>query len=306
MRGWDVVVRKGEFEVGDLCLYFEIDSALPLDRTLFEFLRPRGVKTIDGREYHVLKTAKLRGVYSQGLALPVQVGDTKYVTEEQMNAPAYTLAEAFEVIKYEPPLPTGMNVVGPFPTHLGEKTDAERVQNLIDDWPEIVAHQVWVATEKIDGTSVSVFMDDDGEVHVCSRNWELEEGNDLYWRTVKDSGVLEHLAVGMSVRAEIFGEGIQGNPLGMKGTHLAVFNYTDTGFTLPRALWPEFELVAPVLDLELPETIEEAVEQVNGLKSAINPDRQAEGVVWWCDGGAVGRYDKFKAINNKYLLKHGG
>jgi RNA ligase (TIGR02306 family) len=256
----------------------------------------------------VLKTAKLRGVYSQGLALPIQIGDTKYVTQEQMDAPASTLAEVFEVIKYEPPLPTGMNAKGPFPTHLGRKTDAERVQNLTDEWDKIQAG-TWTATEKIDGTSVSVFMDSEGEIHVCSRNWELEEGNDLYWRTVKASGILDHLSVDMSIRGEIFGEGVQGNPLGMKGTHLAVFDYTDVGLSLPRKNWPEFELVAPVLDLELPATIEEAVEQVNGMKSAISPERQAEGVVWW--GASFDHYfdrirTNFKAINNKYLLKHGG
>src|SRR5690606_28028443 len=30
VRGWKVVVRKGEFTVGDEVVYFEIDSALPL------------------------------------------------------------------------------------------------------------------------------------------------------------------------------------------------------------------------------------------------------------------------------------
>ncbi|MEO6082341.1 MAG: hypothetical protein ABIQ18_04475, partial [Umezawaea sp.] len=28
VRGWDVVVKKGEFEVGDPCVYFEVDSML--------------------------------------------------------------------------------------------------------------------------------------------------------------------------------------------------------------------------------------------------------------------------------------
>jgi RNA ligase (TIGR02306 family) len=27
--GWSVVVKKGEFKIGDLCVYFEIDSLLP-------------------------------------------------------------------------------------------------------------------------------------------------------------------------------------------------------------------------------------------------------------------------------------
>jgi hypothetical protein len=36
--GWKVVTKKGEFKPGDLCVYFEIDSFLPI-REEFEFLR---------------------------------------------------------------------------------------------------------------------------------------------------------------------------------------------------------------------------------------------------------------------------
>jgi RNA ligase (TIGR02306 family) len=40
IRDWHVVVKKGEFKPGDLCVYCEIDSVMP-DRPEFEFLRPR-------------------------------------------------------------------------------------------------------------------------------------------------------------------------------------------------------------------------------------------------------------------------
>lgn len=41
--GWNVVVRKGEFEVGDPCVFFEIDSVLP-DVEPFKFLTEKMVK----------------------------------------------------------------------------------------------------------------------------------------------------------------------------------------------------------------------------------------------------------------------
>jgi len=41
--GWQLVVKKGEFQVGDLAVYCEIDSLLP-DRPEFEFLKPRGMR----------------------------------------------------------------------------------------------------------------------------------------------------------------------------------------------------------------------------------------------------------------------
>lgn len=60
--GWNVVVKKGEFQPGDLGVFFEIDSKLP-ERDWSEFLRPKHFK---------IKTMKLGkfGVISQGLVLP--------------------------------------------------------------------------------------------------------------------------------------------------------------------------------------------------------------------------------------------
>ena len=59
--GWKTIVRKGEFQVGSWCCYFEIDSKLP-ETEWSEFLRPKHFK---------VKTQKMCKVYSQGLAIPV-------------------------------------------------------------------------------------------------------------------------------------------------------------------------------------------------------------------------------------------
>ena len=163
--GWRVVVKRHQFAVGERAVYFEVDSALPLDDSRFAFLAPRGTKTIDGAEFHVLRTAKLRGALSQGLALPLHV-----VPEA---ADANDLAEALGVQLYEPPLPVDLagSVRGAFPTHIVRKTDAERVQNLGPILPGFVAAD-WYATEKLDGTSTTFIVEPDG-LRVCSRNYEL-------------------------------------------------------------------------------------------------------------------------------------
>lgn len=44
--GWQCVVNKGQFNVGDLAVYFEIDSFLPI-RPDFEFLRNSSYKNTD-------------------------------------------------------------------------------------------------------------------------------------------------------------------------------------------------------------------------------------------------------------------
>lgn len=70
VRGWDLVVKKEEVKAGDSVVYFEIDSHLPLADPRFAFLAPRGSKIVNGVDGHVLTSARMRGVYSQGLAIP--------------------------------------------------------------------------------------------------------------------------------------------------------------------------------------------------------------------------------------------
>lgn len=41
--GWQLVVKKGDFMAGDLCVYCEIDSLMP-ERPEFEFLKLRGMR----------------------------------------------------------------------------------------------------------------------------------------------------------------------------------------------------------------------------------------------------------------------
>ena len=342
VRGWTVVTKKGEFQEGDTCLYFEIDSALPVDDQRFAFLASRGEKTLgDGTRVHVLKTARLRGVYSQGLALPyadfpeIEATFTDFAARMSSLDDEEThivdmmaevsgverlpdVAALLGVTKYEPPLPTGsMNVAGVFPTKFGRKTDSERTQNLTDVWPELVAAGPWLATEKVDGSSLSVFSDFDGNIRVCSRNWELtppldSETPDMYWRATLDAGLHLLLQPGEGIQAEIVGPDIQGNPLGLNERKVVVFAYLINGVSQPREFWPISDNAAvryaPIYDLEFPATAAEAVEQVDGIKSLVSPGRNAEGIVWHRVSGeglnALQGRSNFKTLSNRYIVKH--
>ena len=71
--GWACVVNKGQFKKGDLGVYFEIDSFLPV-RPEYEFLRASSYKKTDIMgEGFLIKTRKIKGVLSQGLLLPLSV-----------------------------------------------------------------------------------------------------------------------------------------------------------------------------------------------------------------------------------------
>ena len=61
IKGWNVVVKKGQFEVGNKVVYCEVDSILP-ERPEFEFLKDK---------HYRIRTVKLRGQVSQGICFPL-------------------------------------------------------------------------------------------------------------------------------------------------------------------------------------------------------------------------------------------
>ena len=69
--GWKCVGGKDEFHVGDMVVYFEIDSFLPVCDE-FEFLRKSSYRSNEfmGEGFR-LKTMKFRGEISQGLCLGI-------------------------------------------------------------------------------------------------------------------------------------------------------------------------------------------------------------------------------------------
>lgn len=61
--GWSVIVKKDEFNIGDKCVYVEIDSVLP-ERPEFEFLRKNNFR---------IKTMKMAGCISSGICFPLTI-----------------------------------------------------------------------------------------------------------------------------------------------------------------------------------------------------------------------------------------
>jgi RNA ligase (TIGR02306 family) len=211
VMGWTVVVKKGEFAAGDPCVFFEIDSVLPDGPAWSEFMRARGFR---------VRTLRLRGVLSQGLALPVSIlGDS--------DAPrGVDLRERLGVTKYEAALPDAREVAGPFPA-LVPKTDEIRLQSALGVLDELRGHEFFVTT-KCDGTSATFarLPDPDGFV-ACSRNWALHRGENHVWRLAARYRLEERLPVGMAVQAEICGPGIQKNRLGLADIDMFVFSVYD-------------------------------------------------------------------------------
>jgi len=310
INNWDVVSKKGEFKVGDLCIYFEIDSFLPI-RDEFEFLRKSSYKKMLDVEGFRLKTMRMRGQLSQGLVMPLSIlGDFGWTAYEGLD-----ITEKLGIIKYEPPIPAELNgeVKGGFPSFI-PKTDEERIQNLTDKFEEWKEQGILFSeTEKLDGTSATFYFNN-GVFGICGRNWEyLETEGNTFFRVARELKLEESFrkfGKNLAFQAELIGEGIQGNPYKIKGQTIRVFNVfdIDTQTRLPigamiGTIILSFDdiLTVPIISAEftLPDTIDELLQHVEG-KSLLNSQTNREGSVFRSLDGKI----SFKVISNTFLLKN--
>jgi len=325
--GWHCVTKKGEVAVGDLVVYFEIDSFLPIEPR-FEFLRQSSFKKMDiddgnGNltiiEGFRLKTIKLRGQISQGLVLSLH----EFPEFDNDVKEGDDLTGALGVRLYEPPVPSNMRgaIKGGFP-HAIQKTDQERIQNH-PEYFEKYRDVEFEATEKVDGTSTTVFVDDTDELNVCSRNLNLKENDTIYWVAIKKTelrGFLIASGKRYAVQLELAGEGINKNPLGIKGQRLFIFNIWDiegqrflTHDERMSLLAKHFGGDSPVL-AHVP-FVAESIKPFSKFKSMddliafaggpsmVNPSRRREGIVFKSNVLIDGQVLSFKIIDNQQLLK---
>jgi RNA ligase (TIGR02306 family) len=316
--GWKVVAQKGLYNVGDLAVYFEIDSWIPHELAPFlsKGKEPREYEGVKGER---LKTIKLRGQLSQGLLIPlVEINKFFEVTphwseDEDMTA-------VLNIKKWEKPMNAQLAGVckGNFPS-LIPKTDQERVQNLKKEIAGVIeAGVAFEITEKLEGSSMTCYLID-GVFGVCSRNMDLKPtAENAFWQTAVREDVEERMReefglADFAIQGELVGPGIQGNIYKLKETRFFVFDIYD----IRRGVYVDpitrRSMVAsmgldhvPVLayQAQLRDTL--GINDVDGIlafaegKSVLGditgPER--EGIVFKeINGGFT-----FKAISNKYLL----
>jgi hypothetical protein len=342
--GWELVVKKGEFNVGDMVVYCEVDSILP-EREEFEFLRDRKFR---------IKTIRLRGQISQGICFPLNILPNKKYSEDQ------DVTELLGVIKYEPyqePFrPSGGKVKNKyiFPNWMPKfvrwfvrkyfekycynhyrvgntfppfipKTDETRVQvlqKLLDQYAGVKCY----ITEKVDGSSVTYYLNK-GKFGVCSRKIDLSHDTENhFWKYAIDNNIenkmrLEFGNRNVAIQGELLGNGIQGNKYGLT-LECRFFNVFDIDKQRYFDFVEFFHSIArmqiawvPILNSEfiLTNSIPALVEMAK-IKSTIKQDIWAEGIVIRpleeiVDkshiSGLVRNRVSFKAINPEFQLKYG-
>jgi RNA ligase (TIGR02306 family) len=223
IQGWQSVVKKEEYKVGDRVIFVPIDTVVgPAEWNRFLWDKNDPTKPIR------IKTAKLRGAISQGVIFP-----TSIVTPE-MNAEE--LAQELGIIKYEKPIPAHLagQVAGDFPTHLVSKTDEDNLKSNIEVLDELREADEVEATLKIDGTSATYIKELDGTFRVCSRNLELKDTeSNVHWQMAQKYKIQDILVPGYCIQGEIAGPGIQGNPAGFTEVTLFVFNMINLATRRP-------------------------------------------------------------------------
>lgn len=357
--GWVTITRKQEYKPGDMAIFCEIDSKLP-EKEWSEFLRPKKFR---------VKTYKLNkfGVVSQGLLLPMSVlpenkehgvhedvtktlGIEYYVAEDNArkaksnpNAKYNNMAARHKNLAKKPWfkwlmkrmwgrkllflfLGNSKDKPKQFPTWI-KKTDEERVENcmwMLDD------KEPYVATEKVDGTSTTFFLDTTKRKHefgVCSRNVrQMDMNQENYVSTVSDcpnvywemgykynvSDALEKIAEEYEVdkvvlQGETYGSDVQGNKYKLNERHFAAFNLVFDGNRLgsiqAKEILDKYQIpFVPIIETDyvLPdkEEFEEFKESADG-NSVINNKCLREGFVYRSQDGQK----SFKNISRKFLLK---
>ena len=225
--GWKVVVKKGEFKVGDIVAYFEIDSAIDV-KNLFpcmEFLKERCLRRLFtsrtpetsafSGEYVRIKTIKLRGQISQGLIVPIGEIQKHFPSYTFPNIPEINESIGFNLTQelkvevwdrlvewYDERSQLGphacSHAAGNFPDDT-PKTDEERIQNRFADLVKDPANVdgTWEVTVKNDGSSATLFYrpetwkeKDNGVMQLASRRFLLKDdgGSDDWYEVFKRIG----------------------------------------------------------------------------------------------------------------------
>lgn len=260
--GWQCVVKKGEFKVGQKGLYFEIDSFLPSTDERFKFLEKNF--TNFNKQYGArVRTIRLRKQVSQGLLLPLsqfpEVKPGKWGEDADF-------ADLLKVVKWEREEPAFIANQASPRTYLGKltkklgwkyfkkpvkyletkfpklffnrrtsnfpsfvpKTDENRIQNIIGR--EFLNHSFYEATIKLDGSSLTMYRNGK-KFGVCSRNYDLaKDPTNQFWAMAIKYDVeqaLKKLGLNIALQGELMGPGVQGNREGLPCLDWYIFKVWD-------------------------------------------------------------------------------
>jgi RNA ligase (TIGR02306 family) len=221
--GWQVITKRDEFKKGDKVVFVVIDTILP-KAPWSEFLADKKNPESPIR----LKTAKLRAFYSQGLVLPLSV----LPENVQGWHEGADVGGALGIKKYEKEIPAQLSgeVLGGFPTYLCAQTDEDNGLSNPELVNEVLSNKWITVTQKLDGSSCTIIIEDAKIRSVCSRRLELKETEDnSFWKVARKIDLSNCGRGRYVIQGELMGPGVQGNQLKLIEPELYVFQikYND-------------------------------------------------------------------------------
>lgn len=296
---YQVITAKGNFKVGDLAFYFPIDSVIP-DNFLDKFV----IRAYYSKK---LRAAKLRGIFSEGLLIPIDIDFKGNIGDD--------FTKYFDVTKYEYPIPQNMSgevefAIGqykfPSPEHL------KRYRDVLQLGEEVVVK------EKIHGTNFTVLTEltDETGTHISSHNYfwknNVANKNLVYIRAYNENCFLQNLPLNTQVFGEIYG--VQDIKYGLSNGKIkvAIFAVKNNGNFLDYDDFKAFcnQYFLPQVPILYRGAYSwEAVSQFNNASSVIDEKSIMEGIVVQPvkerTNPEIGRV-VLKLISDRYLLRSGG
>jgi RNA ligase (TIGR02306 family) len=252
--GYQCVTERGLHKAGDLIVYIQPDSVLPVDAEWAESYRKYSPTRI--------KAVKLRGEWSEGIIVKFSqlANVTAFAARLSDWAEGEDVAEAIVATHYEPPLPQDLSAKGLLPLGI-PKTDEERWENIVGRLP--FGEPVDV-TLKVDGQSWSAYYDVETKTFgVLGRTMEYkEEAHNRYTAQIarydiknKLIAYCEKYGVSLCIRGESYGEGLQGhsfNPHAKEKAGLAIFSVYNIRARKYERRDDEFYFIKVAEELDLP------------------------------------------------------
>lgn len=247
--GFQVVVQKDKYKVGDQVVYIPIDSLLP--QWLEDKLFPPDSKI--KLHHHRVRQIKIRGLASQGML--IDMSDVKDKLNKKVGVES-DVSSLLEVTKYEPPQPgfahtqgkaknrnkkhehplfhkyNGVDNIKWFPT-LFKDSEEVVVQEKLHGTNARASNLPFVANTWRKKLKKLFFMAPKFEQCYGSNNVDISAatdykgfyGEDIYGKCFADLDIFEKLALGEIVYGEIVGPSIQkGYDYGLKEHKFVVFD----------------------------------------------------------------------------------
>jgi len=332
VENYPVIVGKNEFQVGDLVVFCEYDTILPV-RPEFEFLRKRCWS--EGFQGFRIKNMKMSGEYSSGIVFNTSIlpestkvkegvdvteilGVQKYDVEELKERATSSTKKRSRFMKmllrysFFRKLFLKKRVNKNYPATV-QKSDETNIQKLFNKYKANYGDTLFYKTEKLEGQAVS-YMLVKGKYRVYSHNVMRDNKGGGTWETLgrelNIEAILKDIRGNWCIQGEICGTGIQGNIYGFTNKKLFVYKVTkvDTGQVLNVDDLIRFceitklQMVPFILPSKLPQTLEEILAEADGDSVFKNNGKvvKREGVVW---RSTTDQHIGFKAKSRKYAVE---